>query len=403
VKPNLSTFAPALAPAGNLPYHPIPQFPAGSHLIIVGAGAFGGWTGLHCLRKGYKVTIVDAWGPANARSSSADETRVIRSTYGENEIYFDLNVRSISLWKENEKLFQRKLFHNTGVLWLCYYAHTPIVDDSLPFAEKHNMPYTYVSADELRKRYSEINVTDLHHAWLDPFGGYLLARDATRAVWQAFMEAGGNFIRNHVRGPVDPTVEGILLADGKQLVADGYIYACGAWLGDLFPTLLRDRFACTRQEVYYFGPPADRGQALEELPVWVDVDGHDFYYGIPGNAHRGFKVGVDLRGQLFDPGLGDHTVNPDVLQSARRFVEHRFPAMKGAPLLENRVCPYESSWDGNFIFDRCPGSENVILLGGGSGHGFKHGPALGELVANVLAGECQAPALFSLGRKAGQP
>jgi glycine/D-amino acid oxidase-like deaminating enzyme len=366
--------------------------------VIIGAGAFGGWTGLFCLRKGYRVTLVDAWGPANARSSSADETRVIRSTYGDNETYFDLNVRSISLWKENEILFQKKLFRNTGVLWLCYGVRAPIVDDSLRFAEKHKMPYTFLSADDLRMRYPEINAADLDHAWFDPFGGYLLAREATRAVWQAFIDAGGKYLRQQVQAPHDVAVEGVLLDNGERLTADAYIYACGAWMGQLFPALLEDRFACTKQEVYYFGAPGSGGEALEDLPVWVDVDGHDFYYGIPGNANRGFKIGVDLRGELFDPGTGDHTVNPEVLRKARRFIEHRFPAMKAAPLLESRVCPYESSSDGNFFFDRCPGTENVVLLGGGSGHGFKHGPALGELVANVLAGEWQAPELFALSR-----
>ena len=114
--------------------------------------------------------------------------------------------------------------------------------------------------------------------------------------------------------------------------------------------------------------------------VWVDADGEDFYYGIPGNAHRGFKIGVDKRGEPFDPTAGDRIANLQVLADARKFIAHRFPGLSNAPLVESRVCPYENSPDGNFILDTHAEADNLWFLGGGSGHGFKHGPALGELV-----------------------
>jgi glycine/D-amino acid oxidase-like deaminating enzyme len=117
----------------------------------------------------------------------------------------------------------------------------------------------------------------------------------------------------------------------------------------------------------------------------MDLDGHDYYYGIPSNSNRGFKIGVDLRGEAFDPTNGDRTYNPDTLARARKFISHRFPELKNAPLVESRVCPYENSPDGNFIFERHPEADNVWLLGGGSGHGFKHGPAVGELVARAFS------------------
>ena len=130
----------------------------------------------------------------------------------------------------------------------------------------------------------------------------------------------------------------------------------------------------------------DAALRLDSLPVWVDLDGKDFYYGIPGNVQRGFKIGVDRRGIDFDPTLGERLYNQEVLAHARSFISHRFPELKNAPLLENRVCPYENSSDGNFIFEKHPDADNVIFLGGGSGHGFKHGPALGEWVARAIAG-----------------
>jgi len=365
----------------------------GKPIVVIGAGAFGGWTAFHLQKKGYKVTLVDAWGPGNSRSSSGDETRVIRSTYGANEFYFDLNVRALQLWKEYEQRWHKKLFQNKGVLWFCYQEQTAIIDDSIPFAQKHNMPYERLSTSELTKRFPQINTTDLHHAYYDPFGGCLRAREACQHVHKAFMDEGGEYIQAMVKpGQIkNDRLTDLQLSNGNTIAADAYIFACGSWLSKLFPEVLESVITCTKQEVYYFGVPPDHAQALDSMPVWVDVDGDDFYYGIPGNQHRGFKIGVDKRGEKFDPTHGDRMANPDVLAKARKFIAHRFPVLANAPVVESRVCPYENSPDGNFIFDHHPEAKNLFFMGGGSGHGFKHGPAFGEMVANIVAGEGLIP------------
>ncbi len=395
-QPNLNTFSPSSDYSGLSTR--FPQLSKSNSIIVVGAGAFGGWSALHLLRQGFKVTLVDAWGAGNSRSSSGDETRVIRSTYGANELYFDLNVRALELWKENQITFGKKLFHNTGVLWFCYENETPLVDDSIPFTKKHNMLYERLTNIELQKRFPIVNTDSIHHTFLDSYGGYLKARESCMAVFDAFIMEGGNFIQAQASpGKIrNGKIENILLSNGETLKADTFIFACGSWLGKLFPEVLGNVITCSKQEVYYFGVPYDHALAFENFPAWVDVDGKNFYYGIAGNANRGFKIGVDIRGEAFDPSYGDRSVNPEVLTKAKEFISDRFPLLKNAPLLESRICPYENSPDGNFIFDLHPETDNLLFLGGGSGHGFKHGPALGELVANVLSGKAKAPALFSI-------
>jgi glycine/D-amino acid oxidase-like deaminating enzyme len=382
--PNLNTFSPLASPFGQ---KVSARGSKKDHIVVTGAGAFGGWSALYLLRKGFKVTLVDAWGAGNARSSSGDETRVIRSTYGANEFYFDLNVRALALWKENQERFGKQLFYNTGVLWLCHEEKTPLVDDSIPFARKHGMEYEYLSVEALKKRYGVLNVHDLHHGYFDPYGGYLKAREACQHVQEAFVNEGGHFIQGWVKpGKLHAgKLTGLSLSNGLNLTADAYLFACGPWLNQLFPDVKNSLITCTKQELYYFGVPHDQATGYDNFPVWVDVDGRDFYYGIPGNDHRGFKIGVDIRGGSFDPTSGEHAVTAEVLAHARNFLAHRFPSLRNAPLLESRVCPYESSPDGNFIFEPHPDASNVIFLGGGSGHGFKHGPALGELVASRLS------------------
>jgi len=149
---------------------------------------------------------------------------------------------------------------------------------------------------------------------------------------------------------------------------------------------------------FFFGPPAGDSRFTDEhLPVWGD-HGKQFFYGIPGSDRRGFKVADDTRGEAFDPTNGERVVSPTTLKRIREYVASRFPAMKNAPLIETRVCQYEQTSDSSFILDRHPRMDNVWLVGGGSGHGFKHGPALGETTAELILKEGEADALWSLSR-----
>ena len=369
-----------------------------THITVVGAGAFGGWTALWLRRLGYRVTLIDAWGPGNSRASSGDETRVIRSTYGANETYFDLNVRAIELWREHQHRWNKPLFFNAGVLWFCYEDSPEMIEATQPFMRKHGLEYQYFSPQEAAQKYPHINTNDLHHLVLDPYGGYLKARESCQAVQEAFVRGGGNYLNAFVQ---PNTIEkgrltSLTLSDGSTFVADTFLFACGSWLGKLFPEVLGESITCTKQEAYYLGVPASHTQLFDQMPAWIDLDGADFYYGIPGNAYRGFKIGVDKRGELFDPTNGERIANPDVLAKARAFMSHRFPALKNAPLVESRVCPYENSPDGNFILDTHPEADNCWFLGGGSGHGYKHGPALGEIAAEIVSGKRDLENLFRM-------
>ena len=180
MKSNTNTFAPISI--ASLKQRKFNGLSPKSKITVIGAGAFGGWAALYLVRNGFHVTLIDSWGAGNSRSSSGDETRVIRSTYGANETYFDLNVRALELWKENQKRFGKKLFFNNGVVWFCYDQHSPLIDDSIPFAKKNKMEYEYLSIAEIQKRYPVINTTDLHHAWLDPFGGFLKLQNLRQII-----------------------------------------------------------------------------------------------------------------------------------------------------------------------------------------------------------------------------
>jgi glycine/D-amino acid oxidase-like deaminating enzyme len=226
------------------------------------------------------------------------------------------------------------------------------------------MEYEKLSVHELNKRFPIINTSDLHHAYFDPYGGCLRARETCQAVYKSFLEEGGTYVQAYAKpGKTEAgrLVE-IQLSNGTSVQSDNFIFACGSWLGSLFPKVLGKIITCTKQEVYYFGVPSEDAELFEKFPVWVDVDGKDFYYGIPGNNYRGFKIGVDKRGELFNPTASDHIADPTVLADARKFISHRFPALKNAPVVESRVCPYENSPDGTFCLITTRNSATCFFL-----------------------------------------
>jgi glycine/D-amino acid oxidase-like deaminating enzyme len=188
------------------------------------------------------------------------------------------------------------------------------------------------------------------------------------------------------------------LSDGARISADRYVFACGPWLGKMFPQTIGNLVRVTRQEMFFFGSPGgDPRFDDHHLPVWAEHRDR-FHYGIPANHGRGFKIADDTRGPDFDPTYGDRTVTAASLHAIREYLALRFPGMKDAPLVESRVCQYEQTPDAHFIMDTHPRSENVWLLGGGSGHGFKHGPVIGEMMAELVLKGAEPKPYFRLAR-----
>jgi glycine/D-amino acid oxidase-like deaminating enzyme len=375
---------------------------AKSHVAVVGAGAFGGWTALHLLRRGARVTLLDAWGPGHSRASSGGETRVIRGVYGPHRAYVDLTVRSFDLWAENEERWKRPLYTQTGALWLLTGEDDSYVRAALPLMRAAGLPFEELTAAEVRSRYPQIAPDGVRSGLFERRAGYLLARRACEAVADGFRAEGGEYRQLAVRpGRIaGGEMEDVTLSDGSRLRADAYVFACGPWLGQVFPDAIGDRVRPSRQEVFFFGTPAGDPHFLEgAMPVWVEL-GTRLVYGIPGNERRGFKVADDTTGPDFDPTSGERVVSAEGIQWAHAFLARRFPALARAPLVESRVCQYERSPDGHFILDRHPAAGNVWLAGGGSGHGFKHGPAVGERLARLVLGEAPVDPFFGLARLA---
>jgi glycine/D-amino acid oxidase-like deaminating enzyme len=361
------------------------------HVAVIGAGAFGAWTALHLRRLGAEVTLLDAWGPGNARSSSGGETRVIRAIYGPDRVYVEMVKRAYALWDELDP----SLYVDTGALWM-HRGDDAYVRSSLPLLQELGFPVDQLTLTDAAKRYPQISFNGVKSVYLERRAGALSARRACGVVRDAFVKAGGTYRTAQASAAVSGRT--LQLDDGSKLEADHFVFACGPWLGRLFPTVIGDAIRPTRQEVFYFGAP--RGSLRyqpPQLPIWIDF-GERIIYGIPDVHGRGLKVADDTRGEPFDPTSGERKASEEGLSRARALLAERFPEMAKAPLLSSEVCQYENSPDGDLIVDRHPELGNVWLVGGGSGHGFKLSPAVGELAAaRILAGK-DVPEMFRLER-----
>jgi len=233
----------------------------------------------------------------------------------------------------------------------------------------------------------------------EPESGFLAARRACEAVLNAFLKHGGEYRQAHITpgSIVSNSMNGVVTSQGEVLKADFYVFALGPWLGKVFPLLIQS-ITPTRQEVFFFGTPAGDLRFNEEhLPTWID-GGKQQFFGMPGNHWRGFKIADDARGAVIDPTTMERELSQEKLSAARAYMKMRFPSLSDPPLLESRVCQYENSMDHNFIVDHHPEAKNVWVVGGGSGHGFKHGPVVGEMVRDAVLEIKTPPAEMALDR-----
>src|ERR1041385_1483105 len=369
-------------------------------VAVIGAGVFGAWIAYQLRRAGASVILIDAYGPGNSRASSGGESRIIRMGYGPDEIYTRSAVRSFALWRE---FFERveslpPLFHKTGVLWVarskdayCEATLNPLLGAGVTIEQ--------LKTEDLRDRYPQFHFADQTWGILERDSGAVMARRSVQALAHQTALDGTTIINEAVLPPEsDAQPNSIITSKGDRILAGKFVFACGPWLPKIFPKTLQGYIHVTRQEVFFFGTPGgDVCFSPQHMPVWIDFN--DLIYALPSLENRGFKLAIDAHGPEFDPDTGDRVVTTSGLEAVREYMGQRVPLLADAPVTETRVCQYENTSSGDLLIDKHPGFENVWLVGGGSGHGFKHGPAVGEYVAQMLSENGTPEPRFSLASK----
>jgi sarcosine oxidase len=371
-----SAAAPAIQASGGSP-----------DIVVVGAGAFGGWTALELRERGFKVLSIDQYGPANPRAASAGETRSIRSGYGAAGMYSAWAVKALKLWNARQAEFGRTLVYPNDRIeladrWLPgLVAQRKIFDDL-------KLPYEILKQPELRVRYPQMNFDDVDFAFIEKTSAAVIkAREAMIVVSEVFQKKGGEFrIARAMAGPAaGRRMTAVTLNNGDAVGAATFVFACGPWSPKVFPKIMAPKVRVTRSEYFYWGvPPGDDRFSWPRQPAWHDhISGG---YGF-GSLERGLKYSpASMGGVTQDPDTAERLPTPLLMKIGTDYVGRRFPAMRDAPILETRACNMESAADDDFIIDRHPDFDNVWIASGGGGHGFKHGPLIGEYVADRIMG-----------------
>lgn len=345
------------------------------HVTVVGAGVFGAWTALWLRRRGASVTLVDRYGAGNSLASSGGESRATRSAHGPDRFYPGWQRRSLTQWMELDP----HLFVETGVLWLARR------DDGFEAASADSLdalgiPAERMSVADLGERWPQLRTDGLAFGLHEPEAGVLLARRAVAAVAAAVAAEGGET----VIGNAGVDAERATL-DGRPIDSDAVVFAAGPWLPMLLGPIPDMEIGVPRQEIVFFAtPPGDSRFDAGSLPTWVDYDAG--FYGMPSIEGRGFKVAPDWPGPQVDPDRQDRRISDERVDASRAYLRERFPALEHQPVSEGRVCQYEVTADTHFIIDRHPSMPNGWIVGGGSGHGFKHGPTVGEYASALVLG-----------------
>jgi glycine/D-amino acid oxidase-like deaminating enzyme len=373
---------------------------SGAHVAVVGAGAFGGWTAEYLRRAGHRVTLIDAHGPAHPLASSGGESRMTRAAYGKDAIYSRMARDSLVDWKRLEDRRGVQVFHQTGVL---FFTTTPgaYFAESFAAGRSLGLPMEELDRTALQARFPMVDFGDVELGLLEPGFGALMARRAVQALGAEFVANGGEYRQAQARiGEVEGQLKALGLSDGSSLEADAFVIAAGPWLGKVFPDLLATRIVATRQEIFYFAPPAgDSRFQPSRMPAWAEFSGENFHYGFPDLEGRGVKFAHHSDGAIVDPDAQSREHSGEALAEIIAYRDRRFPLLRGAPLVGAEVCQYENSSNGDFLIDFHPAMPNVLLVGGGSGHGFKHGPEVGRYAAGRISGATGVEPRFSLAGK----
>lgn len=316
-------------------------------VAIVGAGVFGAWTAERLRSAGQKILLIDASGPAHARASSGGESRLTRTAYGADDIYSRMAWDSLEAWKRLSTLAGLPIFHETGVLFFFQDEH-PYATATMAAHKALKLPTQLLDRTTMTQKFPQMSFSDVTLGIYEPKLGILMARRAVQTLVDRFVRDGGTYLQANIKAPQ---------------------------AGD-------SRFGAGT------------------LPGWADFNDGALYYGCPDLEARGFKIAFDKHGPPIDPGSGDRIASAEGLANVRSYMARRFPAMAGTALVESRVCQYENSANGDLLIDRHPDWENVIIVGAGSGHGFKHGPEVGRYAAQLLLGTAgKVEPRFSLASK----
>jgi sarcosine oxidase len=350
-------------------------------IAIVGAGVMGAAAACEVARRGARVALIDQARPPNPRAASTDHSKVFRFAYPDT-LYAGLAAEALAGWRALEAETGARLLTPTGLL-LMGKAESRIEGETAAALRALGLEAEMMTAAETAARFPQFNPAAFAHAVLDPSGAITHAERAVRAMVALAGRRGAALIDSvRVTGFAPAAGSKVrIITEGETLECSRVLVAAGPWTRRLLPSLA-DHLVTTRQEIVYFEPRAHHEAfAAGRFPTFIDFGSG--FYGFPihhansikiGNHHRGVPVEMDE-----EPVVGD-----EFIARCRDFFAEFIPRLADAQVRETRICVYNNTPDEDFIIDWHAELENVLLATGFSGHGFKFGPVIGQVCADLL-------------------
>jgi glycine/D-amino acid oxidase-like deaminating enzyme len=352
------------------------------NVVVVGAGVLGASLARALARARCHVTLVEQHEPGDPRAASASRSRLLRVAHGADVPGTRSALEARRLWLELERVTGARLYSEVGMAWFAPADDPTWEEDSRRVLEAEGVPCERLSPRDARRRFAELVVDDLDHVLFEPQAGLLRARAAVRALLDDAAAQGAQL----VRGRAAPSGAEVKVGS-RRLRADRVVWACGAWMPRLFPELVRG--AAIQQDALFLAAPP--GWATPPVPAWgayaeAVTGAGDFEGG-------GFKIGLDVAGPpaVLDAADRDPVAAHETL--ARRYLARRFPALASAPVRAIERCQTvvleplpepDLLLGGEVRLVRHAEHDAVWLLGDGSGHAFKHAPAIAAAVRDIL-------------------
>ncbi|MEW6208619.1 MAG: N-methyl-L-tryptophan oxidase [Acidobacteriota bacterium] len=346
-------------------------------ICIIGGGVMGASAACEVARCGATVALIDQAALPNPRAASVDHSKVFRFSYPD-PLYVRMAVESKRLWRAIEDETRSHLLTETGLLLIG--RDQPSFEirccDTL---RSLDLEAEMLDSNETAKRFPQFDKEAFRYSVFDPSGAILHAEKSVRALIDAARRLGVSVIENQ---RVMGIREGEVIAQGTRVACGQVMVASGPWTRRLLPEIA-DKLFTTRQEVFYFEPQQPDDYEIGRFPVFIELGSG--FYGFPVHHRGAMKIANHNKGERIDADLRDETIDEKSVEHCREFFSRFIPGLADARLRETRVCVYNNTADDDFIIDWHQRLKSVLIVTGFSGHGFKFGPLVGRIAADLLA------------------
>ena len=355
-------------------------------IVIIGAGVMGAAAACEVARDGASVALIDQATLPNPRAASIDYSKVFRFAYPD-PLYARMAVDALRLWRQLEADTGMPLLTQTGLV-MTGHSEPSFETESLEALQSLDLEVERLTSEETARRFPQFNGDAFSYGIYDPSGAILHAERIVNALIFLARRRGVDVIESdRVAGIDRGNSSSVLISteSGRAIECGRAMVASGPWTAKLLPDLMK-MITTTRQEVIYFEPrPGTTASGrfdVGSFPMFIDMDSG--YYGFPVHHLGAMKIANHKRGALVDPDLRNDAVDGYSIGDCRAFFAQFIPELTSARRIETNVCVYNNTPDNDFIIDWHPGIENVLLVTGFSGHGFKFGSLVGRISADLL-------------------